>query len=114
MRSRGVAERLVCRGPSKKGGEVGDAGGKRRRVLRALAPHIGRLLVLLVVVLAANTIASDVALATNSPFPGNGWTNPVAPASYEDWHFGSCDGYYDNGAGRTAHLGADSQGTRAN
>ena len=50
------------------------------------------------------------ALAANLPFPGNGWTNPVAPASFEDWHFGSCDGYYEPGR---AHLGTDSQGTHA-
>lgn len=43
-------------------------------------------------------------------FPGNGWTNPVAGATYEDWHFGSCDGFYIAGV---AHLGTDSQGTSA-
>jgi len=58
----------------------------------------------------ASLALTSVANAANAPFPGNGWVNPVTPASFEDWHFGSCDGFY---LPNKAHLGADSQGTHA-
>ncbi len=48
--------------------------------------------------------------AANLAFPGD-WTNPLTPATFEDWHFDVCDGSYVAGS---AHLGADSQAYPAN
>lgn len=58
----------------------------------------------------ASLLAVPAAAGAATAFPGNGWANPTPPASFEDWHFGSCDGHYLSGK---AHLGTDSQGTRA-
>ena len=84
-----------------------------RNVGGCLGVSRSRALVAVVAVAAAAVVviawSPGVAVAAVG-FPNSGWGNPVAPATFEDWHFASCDGYYLSGK---AHLGADSQGTHA-
>src|SRR4051812_20679404 len=77
---------------------------------RAAGPP-SRLAVFLVAVATALGVAgaqTQLASAALLSFPGDGWTNPVAPAGFEDWNFGTC-GYVPG----KAHLGADSHSTHA-
>jgi hypothetical protein len=69
---------------------------------------MGRLLIATSALWAGLVLGAGAAHAA-TPFPSSGWSNPTG-SSFEDWHFGACDGYYEPGF---AHLGADSQGTRA-
>lgn len=83
---------------------------------RAMTTFRVRMLPLRAMVATSVLLISAVVVVGENPvgaviraFPP-GWTNPVPPAPFQDWGFGSCNPPYVPGR---AHLGADSQGAPA-